>query len=114
MVGMAYILSRNLATLLARSQTPPQTGPEDMVTSRTLHALSTAINFIPDTMERYFDAPGSGLAWAHGYTHDALVIHQLKSDAAFMEACAFYLGAGRWGDVTGMVSRVLSTPADSE
>jgi hypothetical protein len=94
MAGMGYILSWDLAQWIATDAFPSEhpNGQEDALLAWWLTFSRRVSHWESDTTEALYDAPESLKEWAHPYTPNTLLIHQLKNTSWFLNAAAHFMG----------------------
>jgi hypothetical protein len=94
MAGMGYILSYDLVDWIAKDPFPKlnQIGQEDGTLAFWLVQSQLIQHWLSDTEKAFYDFPSSGRGWAHPYSKNTILIHQLKQDDRYVQVAHHFLG----------------------
>jgi galactosylxylosylprotein 3-beta-galactosyltransferase len=94
MAGMGYVLSYDLVKWISQDPFPKmnQIGQEDGMLAFWLVQSQLVQHWLSDTDKSFYDFPDSGKGWAHPYSRNTILIHQLKQDDCYLKVVEHFLG----------------------
>ena len=91
--GMGYVLSWDLVDWISSNPFAFENriGVEDQRVDLWVRTSGKLKQDIKEGPDLFYDSPGSGALWAHDYTPNTIVIHQLKNTTLYLQAAAHFV-----------------------